>query len=55
MVKDILQDIDKVISEYGKGEGYSIILNDRTLLYGENQLNLTEQIIKILNDRYKKK
>ncbi len=55
MVKDILKDIDKVVSEYGKSEGYSIILNDRTLLYGDSQLNLTDPIIKFLNERYKKR
>lgn len=55
MVKDILKDIDKVISEYGKSEDFSIILNDRTLVYGSEQLNVTDQIIKRLNERYKKR
>ncbi len=55
MLRDILKDIDKVISEYGKAEGYTIILDDRFLLYKDDKLNITSQVIKTLNDRYKKK
>lgn len=54
MVRDILKEMNGVIQEYGKGHGYSIIVNDRILLYGDEALDLTGEIIKILNGRYKK-
>lgn len=55
MLRDILKDIDKVITDYGKSEKYTIILDDRFLLYKDAQLNITDQVIKILNERYKKR
>ena len=54
MVKDILGEMNDVIKEYGKKNGYSMVLNDRVLLYGKEELNITDDIIKILNARYKK-
>lgn len=54
MVRDILKEMDDVIKEYGIKEGYSIILNSRVLLYGESNMDITNEIIKILNERYRK-
>ena len=53
MVRDILKEMNSVIQDYGETHGYSIILNERVLLYGEKSKDLTDQIIKILNDKYK--
>ncbi len=53
MVKDILKEMSDVIKEYGKKNGYSIIVNDRVLLYGDSGIDLTNEIVKILNDKYK--
>ncbi|MBU1853650.1 MAG: OmpH family outer membrane protein [Candidatus Omnitrophica bacterium] len=53
MVRDILKEMNGVIQDYGENHGYSIILNERILLYGEKSRDLTEEIIKILNDNYK--
>jgi len=53
MVKDILKEMSDVIKEYGEKNGYSIIVNDRVLLYGDRGMELTNEIIKILNDKYK--
>lgn len=55
MVKDILKEMSDVIKEYGEKNGYSIIVNDRVLLYGDSTMDLTNEIIKILNDKYNKK
>jgi len=52
MVKDILKEMSDVIKEYGQKNGYSIILNDRVLLYGENSMDITNDIIKVLNENY---
>ena len=54
MVKDILKEMSDVIKEYGQKNGYSIILNDRVLLYGDSGMELTNEIIKILNEKYNK-
>ena len=55
IVRDILKEIDEIISDYGNKQGYSLILNDRVLLYGRQDMDITGQIIQILNERYKKK
>ncbi|MBU4343004.1 MAG: OmpH family outer membrane protein [Candidatus Omnitrophica bacterium] len=54
MVRDILKEMNVVIREYGEQHGFSIILNDRVLLYGNEALNITDDIIGILNDSYRK-
>ena len=54
MVRDILREMNDVIHEYGETHGYLIILNDRVLLYGDKTIDLTGEIIKILNDSYNK-
>jgi outer membrane protein len=54
-IRDILQEIDKVIQEYGQKGGYTLILNERALLYEAKELDLTDKIIGILNEGYKKK
>ncbi len=53
MVKDILKEMSDVIKEYGEKNGFSIILNDRVLLYGDPGMDLTNEIVTILNDKYK--
>jgi outer membrane protein len=54
-IRDILLEIEKIVSDFAKKEGYSVILNDRVLIYGETGLNLTEQVLKSLNDSQAKK
>ena len=54
IVRKILEDIDAVINQYGKSNGYDLILNERVLLYRTEDLDLTGEIVKILNDKYKK-
>ncbi len=48
-IRDILLEIEKVVSTYAEKEEYSIILNDRVLIYGQQTHNLTEKILNILN------
>tara|TARA_Y100000031_G_C8027170_1_gene295418 strand:+ start:40 stop:546 length:507 start_codon:yes stop_codon:yes gene_type:complete len=54
MVRDILVEMNEVIQDYGEKNSYTIILNERVLLYGDNLLDLTDEIIKILNESFKK-
>lgn len=55
MMREILEEIDGVISEYGKAKNYDLILDDRFLLYHNESMDLTNETIKILNSKYKGK
>lgn len=52
-VREILLEIEKIVSDYSKKEGYTLVLNDRVLIFGDQQLNITDTVIKLLNDNYK--
>ena len=55
MVRDILKEIEVVIQDFGKAQGYGYIFNDRVLVYKSEGNDLTNQVIKVLNDNYAKK
>ena len=55
MVKDILKQIEVVVQDFGKSQGYGYIFNDRVLVYKGEGNDLTAQVIKVLNDNYAKK
>lgn len=52
MVRDILKEVETVIQNHGKTQGYTYILNDRVLLFKSEQSDLTQPIVKGLNDAY---
>lgn len=52
MVRDILKEIEVVIQDFGKAQGYSFIFNDRVLVFKSEGSDLTAQVIKTLNDGY---
>ena len=54
MRKQIITEIDKVVGDIAKKGEYSFILNDGAVLYGEPESNISEQVLKALNDGYKK-
>lgn len=45
----IFEEIKKAIGEFAKKNGYTIVLDSRLILYGDNASDLTDEIIKILN------
>jgi outer membrane protein len=49
MLGAILKDIEKVVSEYAKANGYDMVLNSRMLLYGADQYDLTAEVLTKLN------
>lgn len=53
-VKQILKDIDSVISEYGQKNGFDFVFNDRALLYRSDKYDVTVEILNDLNSRYRK-
>ncbi|MCK5178545.1 MAG: OmpH family outer membrane protein [Candidatus Omnitrophica bacterium] len=48
-IREILLEIEKVVSDFAVKEGYDVILNDRVLIYGDPAQDLTEDILTILN------
>ena len=52
MVRDILKQIEVVVQDFGKQQGYGYIFNDRVLVYKSEGNDLTAQVIKVLNDSY---
>ena len=54
-IREILLEIEKVVSDYAAAQNYSMILNDRVLIFGEKTLDVTEPILKKLNNDQSKK
>lgn len=53
----LLSDVKARIQKYGKANGYSYILaggEGGSVLYGEETEDITEAVLKLLNDEYKK-
>ena len=55
LTKDILGDIQKTIEEYGKANGFSFIVEERSLVYGQSAYDVTDAVLKLLNSRDAKK
>ena len=55
MVRDILKEIEVIIQDFGRAQGYSFIFNDRVLVFKSEGNDLTAQVVKALNDTYTKK
>ncbi|UCH12529.1 MAG: OmpH family outer membrane protein [Candidatus Omnitrophota bacterium] len=54
VVRKILKEIEQVTEKYANENSYTMILNNRVLLYGQKQHDITDKILKILNSEYKK-
>lgn len=52
-IREILLEIEKVTSDYAKKEKYDIIFNDRVLVYGAEGMDVSSQVLEILNAGYK--
>ena len=48
-IREILLEIEKVVSDFAEKNGYAVILNDRVLIYGAPSYDVTEEILKVLN------
>ena len=51
MVAGILKDIDEAVQGYGKKQGYDLVLNDKVIVYKKDALDITADILKILNSK----
>lgn len=48
-IREILLEIEKIVSGYAEKNGYSLILNDRVLIYGDPAEDVTESILGEMN------
>jgi outer membrane protein len=48
-MKDLLKDINDAIKQYAEKEGYTLVLNDRVLVYQTKNLDITDKVIEIVN------
>ncbi len=48
-IREILLEIENIVSVYAEKEGYDMIFNDRVLIYGAQVLNITQTVLDQLN------
>ena len=48
-MKEILKDIEEAVKKYAEKEGYTLVFNDRVLVYQTKSMEITNQIVAILN------
>lgn len=51
VAKRILEQIQKEVDNYAQKHGYSLILDERLLLYGQKVYDVTDEILKSLNTK----
>ena len=51
IAKDILKEIQDGLEEYAKANGFSLILDSRSLLYAQSAHDVTNDVLKLLNNR----
>ena len=57
LTEGVMNQIDAFIKAYSINQGYDLVIgttNSGNLLYGKVELDITDQLIKALNDNYKK-
>lgn len=48
-MKEVLEDIEKTVKKYAEEQGYTLVFNDRVLVYQAASLDITDKIIERLN------
>jgi Skp family chaperone for outer membrane proteins len=48
-MKEILKDIEEAVKKYSEKEGYTLVFNDRVLVYQTKSMDITSNIIAALN------
>ena len=52
-VREVFQDIENVMMQYGERKGYDFIFNDRAILYRNKQYDITADVLNELGEHYK--
>ncbi len=50
-MKEVLKDIESTVKTYAEKEGYTLVFNDRVLVYQSKSMDITDQIIVLLNKK----
>ncbi|MCX5696016.1 MAG: OmpH family outer membrane protein [Candidatus Omnitrophica bacterium] len=50
-MKDILKDIETTVKSYAEKEGYTLVFNDRVLVYQTKSMDITDKVIGLLNQK----
>ncbi|MFH1504416.1 MAG: OmpH family outer membrane protein [Candidatus Omnitrophota bacterium] len=54
-MKEIVEDINKIVRDYAKDNNFSLVINENSVLYGEKIMDITSEILRISNKKYSKK
>ena len=55
LVNELRNDVYALVEEIGKKEGYLLIINNFSVMYAPGSINITDQLIKKMNEKYAKK
>ena len=50
-MKEVLKDIESTVKTYAEKEGFTLVFNDRVLVYQTKSMDITDQIIGLLNKK----
>lgn len=53
-MKELLKDIENAVKQYAEKEGYTMVFNDRVLIYQAKDMDITDKVVAILSKSYKK-
>ncbi len=53
--EEFVKVIDKIVGNYGKGEGYTLIVPSDAVIYAKDGLDITDKIMNLFNEAYKQK
>lgn len=53
-MKEIIEDIDAVVQDYAKKNKFDLVINENAVLFGSNAFDITKQILKEVNSRYRR-
>ena len=52
-MKEILKDIEAAVKQHSEKEGYTMVFNDRVLIYQNKSMDITDKVLEILGKGYK--
>ena len=55
MTGDILRELEKIVTEVGKAEKFTLILERSQILYSDQATDITNKVIEVFNSRSKSK
>ena len=53
-MKEIFKDIEEAVKQYAQKEGYTLVFNDKVFVYQNKNMDITDNVMGILNKSYKK-